>query len=159
MNHQDTPPARDGGRAFRIHLIGGVVFALVAGLQLGRVFSTPVDLFIHQTFVVEAVKTLVGIGALYYGFSLVLLCHCPLPGKWAVAYAVMSLALLVVALYPIAPFGMAGMMRRTAYPERHADLGAVLAWVRIAQWTAGATFAVVQAAFLRFAWRRREISG
>ena len=83
-------PSADPQWPLVLHLVGAAVFALMVLWQVCAVFLTPVDLFIHHTYLVEELRRFSVFGLIFYGFSLVMLRFCVVPNVWGVLYAVSS---------------------------------------------------------------------
>ena len=136
--------------AFIAHAVGGALYLMVVSQK----FFSPVDLFIHHTWLHdEAVQNLVA-GFGFYAFSLLVLYLRPPAAGWGIAYAVASWFLfLPVAMSPY--LGMSGMMRRVAEPAEYGawygQPGLFMLRLRI---VCGLAFVLVQAALIRFAGRR-----
>ena len=155
-------PSADPQWPLVLHLVGAAVFALMVLWQVCAVFLTPVDLFIHHTYLVEELRRFSVFGLIFYGFSLVMLRFCVVPNVWGVLYAVSSWLLFIVAFYPTLPLGSRGMMRRVANPAEYEATRQ--SFVQVFQgFRAVATlgFGAIQAALLCRAYRElraREIS-
>ena len=137
------------------HLVGAIIFALMIGWQVCSALFTPVDLFIHHTYLVEEFRRFSVLGLVFYGFSLVVLRFCTVPNVWGILYAAGSWVLLIAAFYPTLPPGSSGMMRRVANPAEYE--AARQSFVQIFQAVRTAStfgFGAIQAALLWRAYRQ-----
>ena len=133
---------------------------VIGGLSGIFMASTPVDLFIHHTYLSDELLRFGVFGAVFYGFSLTLLRFYPVSNFWGPLYAVGSWLLFVAAFFPTLPFGSSGMMRRGDFPADHeATRQALVQNLHLVRTMIVLGFGLVQTAFLRQAFRQVRARG
>lgn len=145
---------------FALHSAGAGLFALLFAWLAYRAFLSPVDLFIHHTYLNDELLRFGVYGTVFYGFSLVLLRFYPVSNFWGALYAAGSWLLFVVAFFPTLPFGSSGMMRRVAdSADYETTRQAIARNIEIIRMTILFGFGLIQALFLRQAHRQMRARG
>lgn len=135
-------------RAFILHAVGAALTVAVVLLLAARLLFSPVDLFVSSHLAICCFLQFAAATAIFYGFSLVLIRACPLPNRWAMAYAVASWLLFLWTFFPTP---QSGMMRRIADAESYYAMQRL---IHRLGYLAVIGFVLVQAAFLRYVFLR-----